>query len=707
MNFKKKYLHRLILGAWLILSGSAFAYPDNGTNNSTPPSGDYVIVGDNITSPQTGVVVGVGANNGIDQSVVIGNQAGVYGSTTTDDQAAVAIGFGAIAREKSVVVGAGAMGATNAAVFGSGAAAFDNGVAVGSDAKAGGANTTAVGQGAAATGPNAMALGSGSRASGTNSIALGTNSNDGGRQNVVSVGSTTQRRAIINVTEGTAGSDAATVSQLPGTLSYAGGEGVVMMGNTKATGGNANPVRVTNVADGTANNDAVNVSQLNTATANVAQNTTDITSIKNGELGLVQQVGGAPGSGIVTVGAATGGTAVNFTGTEGDRRLTGVAAGVNDTDAVNVSQLNTATANVAQNTTDITSIKNGTLGLVQQVGGAPGSGIVTVGAATGGTAVNFTGTEGDRRLTGVAAGVNDTDAVNVSQLNAATTSYTNGVQYDNVEHTSVTLGGVGASSAVALTNVAAGLVAAGSTDAVNGAQLFDLALQIAANQAATDAAIASINPTVINITNNTNIDQATLNKLKFVAVNSTAADASASGSESVALGGNSSASGANSIAIGSNANASADNAMALGANTVASGSNSVALGQGSVASDPNTVSVGNASTGMTRTISNVAPGVNGTDAVNVNQMNSAVSQGVHDSNRYTDRAVSSALAIPSIPFLQAGDKWVGAAVGGYGGSAAVGLAAAYQATASLNVGAGVSSSSGGSTAYKVQAGYRW
>lgn len=630
MNFKKKYLHRLILGAWLILSGSAFAYPDNGTNNSTPPSGDYVIVGDNITSPQTGVVVGVGANNGIDQSVVIGNQAGVYGSTTTDDQAAVAIGFGAIAREKSVVVGAGAMGATNAAVFGSGAAAFDNGVAVGSDAKAGGANTTAVGQGAAATGPNAMALGSGSRASGTNSIALGTNSNDGGRQNVVSVGSTTQRRAIINVTEGTAGSDAATVSQLPGTLSYAGGEGVVMMGNTKATGGNANPVRVTNVADGTANNDAVNVSQLNTATANVAQNTTDITSIKNG-----------------------------------------------------------------------------TLGLVQQVGGAPGSGIVTVGAATGGTAVNFTGTEGDRRLTGVAAGVNDTDAVNVSQLNAATTSYTNGVQYDNVEHTSVTLGGVGASSAVALTNVAAGLVAAGSTDAVNGAQLFDLALQIAANQAATDAAIASINPTVINITNNTNIDQATLNKLKFVAVNSTAADASASGSESVALGGNSSASGANSIAIGSNANASADNAMALGANTVASGSNSVALGQGSVASDPNTVSVGNASTGMTRTISNVAPGVNGTDAVNVNQMNSAVSQGVHDSNRYTDRAVSSALAIPSIPFLQAGDKWVGAAVGGYGGSAAVGLAAAYQATASLNVGAGVSSSSGGSTAYKVQAGYRW
>ncbi len=126
-----------------------------------------------------------------------------------------------------------------------------------------------------------------------------------------------------------------------------------------------------------------------------------------------------------------------------------------------------------------------------------------------------------------------------------------------------------------------------------------------------------------------------------------------------------------------------------------------------MASDANTISVGNASTGLTLTISNVAPGVNGTDAVSVDQMKSAVAQGVHDSNRYTDRAVSAALAIPSIPFLSPGDKWVGTAVGGYGSSAAVGVAAAYQATANLNVAAGVSGANGGSTAYKIQAGYHW
>jgi len=59
----------------------------------------------------------------------------------------------------------------------------------------------------------------------------------------------------------------------------------------------------------------------------------------------------------------------------------------------------------------------------------------------------------------------------------------------------------------------------------------------------------------------------------------------------------------------------------------------VALGQGSVANKANAVSVGDAATGLTRTIQNVATGVNGTDAVNLNQLNTKISgSGVNTSN---------------------------------------------------------------------------
>ena len=57
------------------------------------------------------------------------------------------------------------------------------------------------------------------------------------------------------------------------------------------------------------------------------------------------------------------------------------------------------------------------------------------------------------------------------------------------------------------------------------------------------------------------------------------------------------------------------------------------MGANSVASAPNTLSVG--SVGNERGISNVAPGVNGTDAVNLNQLNNAAAQ----SNRYTDQQI--------------------------------------------------------------------
>ena len=113
----------------------------------------------------------------------------------------------------------------------------------------------------------------------------------------------------------------------------------------------------------------------------------------------------ALGAGSVADAADT--VSVGAVGSE--RRIVNVAAGAissSSTDAVNGSQFYTLQQQIA----------DGGIGLVLQAG--PGQPI-TVGAATDGTEVDFTGADGARVLTGVGAGAlsaTSTDAVNGSQL---------------------------------------------------------------------------------------------------------------------------------------------------------------------------------------------------------------------------------------------------------------------------------------------------
>ena len=106
--------------------------------------------------------------------------------------------------------------------------------------------------------------------------------------------------------------------------------------------------------------------------------------------------------------------------------------------------------------------------------------------------------------------------------------------------------------------------------------------------------------------------------------------------DSVAIGNRATtdATAADSIAIGPDANvgADADGSVALGSNADASAANSVALGAASVADrgallgvSVGEVSVG--SPGSERQITNVAPGTENTDAVNLAQLNAAVAGG--------------------------------------------------------------------------------
>ena len=105
---------------------------------------------------------------------------------------------------------------------------------------------------------------------------------------------------------------------------------------------------------------------------------------------------------------------------------------------------------------------------------------------------------------------------------------------------------------------------------------------------------------------------------KYFQANSTEGGATASGANSIAVGPRALASGEGSIAQGYNATASQLNSVAIGSNANALAPNSVALGANSVADQANTISVG--ALGNERRITNVAPGIADTDAVNVGQL---------------------------------------------------------------------------------------
>ncbi|WP_163338014.1 YadA C-terminal domain-containing protein [Desulfopila sp. IMCC35008] len=91
---------------------------------------------------------------------------------------------------------------------------------------------------------------------------------------------------------------------------------------------------------------------------------------------------------------------------------------------------------------------------------------------------------------------------------------------------------------------------------------------------------------------------------------------------STAIGAYSRIDSPDSVAVGANsavaANANGGTAIGQNSTVKAGASNSVALGKDSVASEPNTVSVG--SPGSERKITNVADGINATDAVNHHQL---------------------------------------------------------------------------------------
>ncbi len=347
--------------------------------------------------------------------------------------------------------------------------------------------------------------------------------------------------------------------------------------------------------------------------------------------------------------------------------IANVAAATSDDQAVNLKQLKDAGLNVDTSgnvTNSFVAYDNSTRGSVTfNAGGAP------------------------TQLKNVAAASDLTDAVNFGQMKTYVAQNTsgggtaNGVAYDDSTKTRVTLGGVGSTTPVTLTNVAAG---SGATDAVNFSQFSSLQSQI------NNLAGGGGNTTFVNINTPANGGTAAV----------------ASGSDSIAIGNGAAATGATSIAIGKNTVTAGDNSVAMGAGATAPNTNAVALGANSTTDRDNSVSVGSA--GATRQITNVAAGTQTTDAVNLGQLNNAMgnmSSTINNVDRNAAKGIASASALNIVTPYLPGRTTLNAGVANYRGYQAVGLGVSrWNEKGTINYNLGVSSSGGNSTIVRAGIG---
>ena len=416
--------------------------------------------------------------------------------------------------------------------------------------------------------------------------------------------------------------------------------------NITAGGINAGNKAISNVAAGVKDTDAANVGQLNRLTAAAKTEVEAGTNIAG-----VTSKQGANGQTVYTVnadGASVSAGSDNIVVTKGNKDANNVtdyavdlskavkadiAKGVAAKDAVDnkgISFAGDSGTTVANKLGDTVAVK--------------GDANITTTAGANGIQV---GLNKDLKVDSVKAGdtIVNNNGVNVGDKVALGKD---GLKAGDVN---ITADGINAGGKK-VTGVAAGTVAAGSTDAVNGGQLHQVYELIGSNGGNVNTAPPSVeadgkaglgniknitlvdnsnNPNVTNVTNETKIAQSNgyslvtynvedqgmyvtnnvieavgrMNEqgIKFFHTNDgevnpdvqarNSEDSSASGAYATAVGFQAASKGTNAIAIGKGAKANAENTIAIGTGNIVSGKNSGAIGDPTVVSGNSSYSIGN------------------------------------------------------------------------------------------------------------------
>ncbi|HAF3536974.1 TPA: autotransporter adhesin SadA [Salmonella enterica] len=468
---RKLAVSALISLSSIMVSADALANAGNDTGDGVTPTGTqtggkgWIAIGTDATANTYTNVDGASAAMGYKASAMgkWSTAIGSYSQSTGDSSLALGV--------KSVSAGdrAIAMGASSSASgsysMAMGVYANSSGaksVALGYKSVASGATSSALGYQATASGDDSAAFGNGAKAIGTNSVALGSGS-IAQEDNSVAVGNSTTQRQITYVAKGDINStstDAVTGAQIY-SLSQSvadrlgGGASVNSDGTVNAP--------LYEVGTGIYNNVGSALSALNTS----------ITNTEASVAGLAEDA--------LLWDDSTSAFSASHTGNAS--KITNLTAGTlaaDSTDAVNGSQLFDTNEKVDQNTADITA---NTDSINQN----------TTDIAANTTSIN-------QNTTDIA-----TNTTNINNLSDSITGLTDDALLWDADTGAFSAKHNGSDSKI--TNLAAGTLAADSTDAVNGSQLFATNENVSQNTTDIAANTTSINQNTTDIaTNTTNIN---------------------------------------------------------------------------------------------------------------------------------------------------------------------------------------------------------
>ncbi|OPL40283.1 YadA-like family protein [Salmonella enterica] len=445
-NGRRKLAVSALIGlSSIMVSADALANAGNDTGDGVTPTGTqtggkgWIAIGTDATANTYTNVDGASAAMGYKASAMgkWSTAIGSYSQSTGDSSLALGV--------KSVSAGdrAIAMGASSSASgsysMAMGVYANSSGaksVALGYKSVASGATSSALGYQATASGDDSAAFGNGAKAVGTNSVALGSGS-IAQEDNSVAVGNSTTQRQITYVAKGDINStstDAVTGAQI-----YSLSQSVAdrLGGGASVNSDGTVNAPLYEVGTGIYNNVGSALSALNTS----------ITNTEASVAGLAEDA--------LLWDDSTSAFSASHTGNAS--KITNLAAGTlaaDSTDAVNGSQLFDTNEKVDQNTADITTNTN---------------------------SIN-------QNTTDIA-----TNTTNINNLSDSITTLT-----DDALLWDAASGAFSASrsgSASKITNLAAGTLAADSTDAVNGSQLYETNQRVDQNT----SAIADINTSITNL----------------------------------------------------------------------------------------------------------------------------------------------------------------------------------------------------------------
>lgn len=512
----------------IMISADALAKAGNDTGAGVTPTGTqtggtgWIAIGTDATANTYTNVDGASAAMGYKASAMgkWSTAIGSYSQSTGNSSLALGV--------KSVSAGdrAIAMGASSSAggsysmamgVYADSSGA--NSVALGYKSVASGSTAVALGYQTTASGDDSAAFGNGAQAIGTNSVALGTGST-ALEDNSVAVGNSTTQRQITYVAKGDI--NANSTDAVTGAQIYSLSQSVAdrLGGGASVNSDSTVNAPLYKVGTGIYNNVGSALSALNTSITNTEASVAGLAEdalLWDGNTSAFSANHSGSDSKITNLAAGTlaadstdavNGSQLFDTNEKVDQNTADITTNTdsinqNTTDiAANTASINQNTTDIATNTTNINSLSNSVTTLTDDA--------LLWDAASGAFNANRNGNAS--KIINVAAGdlsEDSTDAVNGSQLYETNqkvdqntsaiadinTSITN-LSSDNLswnETTSSFSASHGSSTTNKITNVAAGELSEGSTDAVNGSQLFETNEKV--DQNTTDIAANTTNIT--------------------------------------------------------------------------------------------------------------------------------------------------------------------------------------------------------------------